>query len=542
MPKTNCNPPVILLVDDDRDCRLLVREIIAEAAPRADVREVADGETALQFLRRGGAYADAPRPQLVYLDVEMPGRDGLDVLRQVKADPALCDLPVVMLTGLDTPAMRDAALAAGAAAYFIKPVDAGRLVQAIREYSSVLSAEGPADRVGTLPGSPAMPPPPGGTSDERTASGSPCGSAAQEPFRIDAADAAAPQPGPVESGGSHGSPGLRILVIEDDLDQRELIREVLLARYAGKAGGRVHAVRTAAEGLAAPPAEFDLVLLDYNLPDADGVTVLRRILAGADVPVVFVTGENDAALAAEAIRCGAQDYVVKLGEYLLALPVIIEKSIRQHRIRRDNLRLQRQLQEMLGQLRHKNDQLQDALAETAKLAATDHLTGLYNRRHFNVALQRQFAQAVRYNHDLACALLDLDDYKLLNDTLGHQAGDEVLVAAAEAIRRTLREADVAARYGGDEFVLLLPHTSAEEAAAVVERLAAEYAACAAKVCRGLPPPSMSIGVSSLKMGEPSCADALVSQADHSLYAAKENGKNRVSIFGSASQLRATNRG
>jgi two-component system cell cycle response regulator len=512
VPTKTFKPPVILLVDDDRDCRLLVREIIAEAAPRADLREAADGEQALLFLRRIAPFADAPRPDLVCLDVEMPGQGGLDVLRQLKTDPALRDIPVVMLTGLDAPAVRAAALAEGAAAYILKPVDHQRLVNAIGQYTPALAPQWPANEepARAEPGSAPSGIPPSGRipAPVEPANDPPCG------------------------GATNTCPGLRILVIEDDADQRELIRYVLASRYEGKAGGRVETVRTGAEGIAANLGDFDLVLLDYNLPDADGITVLRRILASADVPVVFVTGENDAAVAAEAIRNGAQDYVVKLGEYLFALPVIIEKSIRQHRIRRDNLRLQSQLQDMLAELRRKNDQLQAALAQTAKLAATDHLTGLYNRRHFNDALQQQFAQAVRYGHDLACALLDLDDYKLLNDTLGHRAGDQVLVAAADGIRATLREADVAARYGGDEFVLLLPHTSADEAAAVTGRLAAEYAARAASVCRGLPPPSMSIGVSSLKLCDPSCADALVSQADHAMYDAKQTGKNRIRLFAS----------
>ena len=138
-----------------------------------------------------------------------------------------------------------------------------------------------------------------------------------------------------------------------------------------------------------------MVLLDYNLPDMTGWTLLERILRVRDLPVIFVTGENAAATAAEAIRRGAQDYVVKLGDYLFALPVVVEKNIRQHRLKRENARLQAQLQAMPGgNPRQEPPAGGVAQASCKTMAATDHLTGLANRRAFAEMLDRCYGEAV----------------------------------------------------------------------------------------------------------------------------------------------------
>ena len=471
-------PIAVLLVDDDADCRLLVREIIASAAARADVHEAASAAEALDFLHRRGALAGAPRPDLVYLDVELPDRSGREVLRDVRADPALRDVAVVMLTGVDDPSEEAAALADGADGYVIKPAEPGRFLHEV------------------------------GAAVARWTEG------------IAASPAA---------GGACAAPPPRVLVVEDDADQRALVCEVLADRYGPGSRGRIAPVGTAAECLAADPARFDVVLLDYHLPDMDGLEALRAIRAAADVPVVFVTGVNDTAIAAEAVRRGAQDYVVKLGDYLFALPVIVEKSVSQHRVRRDNERLRRQLELMLRQLRRKNEQLRDALARMEKLAVTDHLTGLWNRRQFHDALRQQFALAARHGHDLACCMCDLDDYKALNDAQGHQAGDDVLAAAAEAIRATLRQSDLAARYGGDELVLLLPHTGVEAAVVVARRLAEAFRSAAARFALAGKSLTMSIGVASLAANCPESPDALVSMADQALYDAKQAGKDCIRV-------------
>jgi len=330
----------------------------------------------------------------------------------------------------------------------------------------------------------------------------------------------------------------RVLVVDDDPDQRSLICDALLMHYGPHARADVVGVGTGAECLARGPAGFDVILLDQNLPDVAGIDLLGRILALADVPVVFVTGEHDAALAAEAIARGAQDYVVKHGDYLFAVPVVVKKSIRQHHVKQENQRLQGQLELMLEELRVKNAQLEQSLDRLKAMAATDHLTGLANRRHFGEELQRQFSAAVRYGQDLSCCMCDLDHYKRLNDTLGHQVGDRVLVITAEVIRSMLRLSDTAARYGGDEFVLLLPQATCEEAVAAGQRLRKRLPARLARSPDLGEAVTLSMGIASLRRDEPADADALVSMADRALYAAKAAGRNRIMLFSDLTGLPA----
>ncbi len=319
----------------------------------------------------------------------------------------------------------------------------------------------------------------------------------------------------------------RILVVEDDDDQRELICDALRLHYGDEMGDRLTGVATGRECLALDLARFDVVLQDYNLPDIAGLDLLGSILNRAALPVILVTGENDSATAAEAIRRGAQDYTVKLGDYLFALPVLIDKGIRQHHMKQENQRLQRELQAMLSELRIKNIQLQESLQKLETMATTDHLTGLANRRRFGELLHRYYGEAVRYSFDLTCCMCDLDEYKQINDSLGHMVGDELLVLAADVIRSSLRSSDVAARYGGDEFVLLLPHTSVERGFAVGERIRqglAEQAAAHGAVGRAV---TISMGIASLDADRPAGADALVSLADRALYVAKDRGRDRI---------------
>jgi len=327
----------------------------------------------------------------------------------------------------------------------------------------------------------------------------------------------------------------RVLIVEDDPDQRELIRETLRIHSGKVENPRVIAVGTGAQCMAQDLWNVDIVLLDHNLPDTTGLELLGRILQKRDLPVLFVTGENDSATAVEAIRHGAQDYIVKLGDYLMALPLIIEKNVRLHKIKRENARLQAELTASIDEIRVKNIQLEESLEKLEAMAAMDPLTGLANRRAFADRLARSYDEATRYDFDLACAMCDLDSYKSLNDSLGHQAGDRILVTTAEVIRRNLRSSDAAARYGGDEFVILLPHTSIEVALNVSDRIREQLRDATSQCTNASEGITLSAGVASLKSDHPASADALVAMADRALYAAKDRGKNRIATF---SQIRS----
>jgi CheY-like chemotaxis protein len=127
----NDQPITILLVDDDADCRFLIRDAISECKVSNDVHEVSNGKAALDFLRRTGAYAGAPRPGLIYLDIEMPGLDGLETLRQIKSDPTLSDIPIVMMTGVCGEEQMQTAAKLGANSYTLKPANAEQFLSTV---------------------------------------------------------------------------------------------------------------------------------------------------------------------------------------------------------------------------------------------------------------------------------------------------------------------------------------------------------------------------------------------------------------------------
>jgi len=317
---------------------------------------------------------------------------------------------------------------------------------------------------------------------------------------------------------------LKLLIIEDDADQRELLRETLEDHFGR---GTVVAVANKAQAMEQSVEAFDLILCDYNLPDATGIELLQEVRRRCVTPLILVTGENVGHIAVEAIHKGATDYVVKLGDYLFTIPLIVEKNLTVAKLMRENETLRLELEEALLEVRDKNVQLEASLRRVEEMAATDPLTGLYNRRHFSKVFDQLFAEAQRYKKDLSCAMIDLDGYKQLNDTFGHQIGDQLLVLAGRVISANMRRMDVAARYGGDEFVLLLPHATAEEAAEVVNRIRAEYKQASASILKRAQGVTMSVGIGSIERQRPAGADQLVAMADTALYRAKSAGRDRI---------------
>jgi diguanylate cyclase (GGDEF)-like protein len=317
---------------------------------------------------------------------------------------------------------------------------------------------------------------------------------------------------------------IKLLIIEDDIDQLELIREQVEERFGQ---GTVTGVTTRKAALAEDVGAFDLILTDYNLPDGSGMELLVDVQARCSTPVIMVTGENVGHIAAEAIRRGATDYVVKVGDYLFTIPLVIEKNLTVAKIVKEKQELQKQLEE-------KNKQLE-------QMAATDPLTALYNRRHFARVLEQLFAEAQRYDNDLACVMIDLDGYKQLNDAFGHQVGDQLLTMAGKVISANMRKMDVAARYGGDEFVLLLPHAGTEDANNAASRIREEFCHVSAPVLRRDKGVTMSAGISALKQNHATRAEQLVAQADAALYAAKAAGRNRITLAENGANDVATSR-
>jgi two-component system, cell cycle response regulator len=328
---------------------------------------------------------------------------------------------------------------------------------------------------------------------------------------------------------------LKILIIEDDDDQRELMRETLEDHFGP---GTVVGAESGNRALAQDLGSFDLILSDYNLPDRTGMELLDQIRGRCATPVIMVTGENVGQIAVEAIRRGATDYIVKFGDYLFTIPLVVEKNLTVAKVKRENELLRSELERALKDVSDKNAQLEASLKRVEEVAATDPLTGLYNRRHFGRVSEQLWSEAQRHDHDLACIMIDLDGYKQLNDRYGHQVGDQVLVVAGKVITANLRRADVAARYGGDEFILLLSHASADEASGVAARIRDEYRTAVAGLLRRNETATMSIGVASRRSDEPLGADQLVALADAGLYKAKAAGRNRIIISATAEKKAA----
>jgi len=264
--------------------------------------------------------------------------------------------------------------------------------------------------------------------------------------------------------------------------------------------------------------------------------LLCEIVKLCSTPVIMVTGENSGEMAASAIKKGATDYVVKVGEYMFSIPLVIEKNLTVAKLRQENETLRMSLEKAVVDVQMTNQQLEDSLKRVEQMAATDPLTGLYNRRHFARVIEQLFSEAQRHGHDLSAVMIDLDAYKQLNDSYGHAVGDQLLVLTGKIVHNNLRRGDVAARYGGDEFVLLLPHASAGETEVVVNRVRSEYKIASAQMLKRPHGVSMSIGIASVMSTRPTSAEQLMVSADQALYDAKEAGRDRVACSTGAARL------
>jgi two-component system, cell cycle response regulator len=299
----------------------------------------------------------------------------------------------------------------------------------------------------------------------------------------------------------------RILIVDDHEDNVELLRARLEAR-----GYLTLSAADGEEALEVAVREKpDLILLDVMMPKVDGIEVARRLKADKSLPfmpIVLQTALDSAEHTAEGLDAGADDYITKPINF-----VILEARVR------TQLRVKALVEEVE---RQRNEILQ--------ISRTDGLTKLDNRRHLEERLDEMFSHAKRMNEAFACVMCDLDKFKSVNDTYGHQAGDAVLAQLAAILKKEAREIDRVGRYGGEEFMLLLPGTPAEAAVTFSERVRQAIEAHTFTFEGGTLQRTMSIGVAAWPHAGISTADALVKGADDALYVAKETGRNRVVRF------------
>jgi two-component system, cell cycle response regulator len=315
--------------------------------------------------------------------------------------------------------------------------------------------------------------------------------------------------------------GLVILVVDDNDSQRRLLGNVLCP--AG------HSVISADNGETALRLALehqpDVVIADWQMPKMDGLQLcdaLRQTKIGRPVYFVLITGDEDEEVLVEAFERGVDDFVTKpfrpraLQSRVKAAQRIIGVE---NEIRRERADLRR----LGGELALANRKLESA-------SLTDFLTDLPNRRFLMQSLDQQWSAATRNDHELSCLLVDVDHFKSVNDRYGHALGDAVLQELATVLRQYKRNEDVACRYGGEEFAIVLPDTGPDVAVQVAERLRLaaerEIAARTSVVPR---PITISIGVA-FRTIESRTANDLLNRADQALYRAKEAGRNRVCIM------------
>ncbi len=302
-----------------------------------------------------------------------------------------------------------------------------------------------------------------------------------------------------------------VLVVEDSTEQRNHLKGLLEAR-----GYAVEAVSTGLEALRAiKTVTPDVVILDVVLGDMDGHSVcrwLRLTEATKDAVIIMLTVKAEVKERVEGLHVGADDYVAKPydGDELEAR---IYAALRSRSTRTE--------------LRKRNTELESMLTRAEQIAATDSVTGLVNRRRFTDVLRREWATARRYGHALSCAMVDVDNFKQVNDQHGHGAGDEALRNVAKLILSSIREVDLCARYGGDEFAVLMPHTPLDKAKLVFDRIREKLQKARTGWGPGAAAVSISVGIASTEDADLKSPDALVEAADGALYEAKRQGRDRV---------------
>jgi two-component system cell cycle response regulator len=281
----------------------------------------------------------------------------------------------------------------------------------------------------------------------------------------------------------------------------------LIAAYLRQAGYEVEVVQNGAEALRLlDSGAFDVVVTDLAMPEVDGFGVLEAVRAASLMTeVVVLTGAKDMESAIRALRLGAHDFLTKPPANAEEVVLTVDRAVEKKRLRETNLRLMRELEAQ---------------------SRVDALTGVPNRRVFDEALARETATARRHGHPMSLVLLDIDHFKKVNDTHGHQTGDAVLKHFARLAQDNLREHEALHRYGGEEFAILMPHTPFEGALAAARRLLQQVAQAPFQLGARSLTVTASAGVSTLQGADLGRLD-LVELADVALYAAKGTGRNRA---------------
>jgi len=417
--------------------------------------------------REALAICERAECDLVLLDVMMPDMDGFEVCRRLKSSTLTHHIPVVMVTALDQPSDKLRGLEAGADDFLTKPIPELALTARVRSLSRLKMV----------------------TDELRMRAVTSRDIGIESPEREALADTG--------RGG-------RILIVDDRPASYERIAAMLSTEHEVEVETDANrALFHAADG------NFDLLIISLDLENFDGLRLcsqLRSLERTRNIPVLGVTEPDNNARMVRGLEIGVNDFLMR--------PI-------------DQNELLARARSQVRKRRY-TERLRDNVQMSIEMAITDALTGLFNRRYMESHVATLVEQAAARSKPLTVMVLDIDYFKSINDTHGHDAGDDVLRDFALRIKRSIRGIDLACRYGGEEFVLVMPETDMAVAAMVAERLRRRIAAEPFSIQKGAKsvPVTISIGIAGLRDKDDTAASVL-KRADQALYRAKRDGRNRV---------------
>jgi two-component system cell cycle response regulator len=413
------------------------------------------------------ALCERAECDIILLDVMMPELDGFEVCRKLKSNPLTHHIPVVMVTALDQPSDRVRGLEAGADDFLTKPVTDIALMSRVRSLARLKMV----------------------TDELRMRAVTSKEIGLQSPDREAMLDTG--------RGG-------RVLLVDDRPSSYERIVKTLSAEQTVDVETNPNeALFRSAEG------NYDLVVVSLNLQDFDGLRLcsqIRSLERTRNLPILALAESDSTAKLARGLEIGVNDYLVRpidKNEILARVRTQIKKKRYTERLR-DNMQM------------------------SIELAITDGLTGLFNRRYMETHLGTLVDQSAARGKPITVLVLDIDYFKAINDSYGHDAGDDVLREFALRIRKATRNIDLACRFGGEEFVIVMPETDMAVATAVAERLRRRIATEPFAIQKGARhlEVTISIGIAALS-GVGDDAATILKRADQALYRAKRDGRNRV---------------
>lgn len=471
-------PKVLIADGDETNARSLAETIQKE---NFGILTAPDGYEALKI-------AENQLPDIILLDAGVPVIDSCQVIKKLKSNASTAVIPIILIAVSDDSDNRKKGLEAGAEEILNRPVNDVELLARVqsmlklKRYQDALTARQKSEVI---------------FCKDRQAK-----RRKEIEDSTDPANIASSVIGPEES---RSSKPIRVLLVEDDPKDIKLMRA-----YLREPEYRLAIASRGDEALTiANQRPFDLIVLDVMLPDMNGFEICRRLKAGEitrHTPVIFTTSLSDVENRVNGVEAEGDGYLVKPVERreLWARIQVLVKKKRQW------------------------DDIRSIYETTVRSAIGDALTGLYNYAYFKHFLDFEIKRSFRQNYNVALMMIDIDDFKIYNDTLGHLAGDLVLRELGRIIKTYIREVDLAARYGGEEFAVILPYTENEKNnTAVAERIQSAIAAVKLPMgAENIKRVTVSIGIAYCPY-DAGNSDDLIEKADMMLYHAKRTGKNKV---------------